>query len=914
MSRLVPLFSRRKRMMEDLDRDIRDYIERETQDNIERGMPPEEARYAALRKFGNVTRVKEDTREVWTMVWLEQLWRDVLFGLRQLRRSPGFTAVVVLTLALGIGANTAIFSLIDAVLLKALPVENPQQLVLLDWTSHGFAEGVFDNIQCDCTDHDQTGRIASAAFSYPIYEQIRDRNHVFSRVMALAGDGSDLNVEYKGEPSRADGELVSGTFFSTLGVRPAYGRLLAPEDDRTGASPAAVISYGYWERRLGRDPGAIGQTVTLNSLPFTIVGVSPPEFYGVQPGRSVEIWLPLHAPAQVGPGEGAFQSRLNWWVLVMGRLRPDVTDLQARTELEGILQQSIASDVKPTTKAETIPHLGMASVSKGLNNLRREFSKPLFILMAVVGLVLMIACANVANLMLARATSRQKEIAVRLAVGAGRGRLVRQLLTENVVLAGLGGAAGLVMAFWGAKLVVAFMASGTEPLSLNVPPDPRVLGFTAAVSVLTGILFGLSPGLGSTRMDLTPVLKESAGAPALRPGSRRGWRLGEGLVVTQVSLSIVLLVGAGLFVRTLANISNAGMGFNPRNLLLFGIDPTQDGYQGQRVGDFYLELARRIEALPGVRSVSLSENTLVGGGASFLRTRIEGQPIKPGGNPRGVGAYYNLVGPRFFETMGIPLVLGRTLGEADTADRRKTAVVNGQFARQFLGGENPIGRRFDVGSRKGIEIVGVVGDAKFNDLSQEMPPTVYLPSLQYVGDLNAMHFEVRTAGDPVQRVDAVRRVARDMDPRLALYDVRSQTEQINQSLFQQRLFARLTSFFAALAALIACVGIYGVMAFAIARRTREIGIRAALGASRAEISGMILRETGAMVAVGTAIGVVVALGTSRLISSFLYGLKPSDPVSIAVAVLLMAAAAGFAGFLPARRAAKVDPMVALRHE
>ncbi len=845
-----------------------------------------------------------------------------------LAKNPAFAAVAVLSLALGIGANTAIFSLIDAVLLKMLPVQNPHQLVLLDWASHGWPNDIMHGLSGNMN-QDKSGRLTSTSFSYPAYEQIRAGNQVFSSVLALAGNGSELNVGYNGEPRWSQGQLVSGTFFPTLGVQPVLGRVLTPDDDRIGASAVAVISYGYWQRRFGRDPAILGRTITVNGVPVSIVGVGPPEFYGVQPGRAVDVWLSLHTQPQVEPrwSEGPpgaaslFEARDNWWVLIMGRLKPGVSQQQVRAELDVILQQSMAAEVKPTTKAETVPHLGVESGSKGLDYLRGEFSEPLFILMTVVGLVLLIACANVANLLLARAASRQKEIAVRLAIGAGRWRLVRQLLTESVLLAALGGVVGLVLAFWGTDLLVALMASGRDAFSLSVTPSPRVLAFTAAVSLLTGVLFGLSPALRSTQVDLTPALKESAGTLLGVTQGKRGLRLGLGktLVVTQVALSLLLLVGAGLFVRTLTNLENVNAGFDQRNLLLFGIDPTQDGYKGQRLVGFYQELTRRIKSLPGVHSVTMSTSTLIGGGVSINSVSIPGYTPKPG-QKNAVGeleAYFNRVGPNFFETLGIPLALGRTIGEGDTEAAPKVAVVNQTFARQFLSGGNPVGRRIGFGDEKtagDTEIVGVVGDAKYSDLRREVPPTVYVPCLQDLKWLGPINFEVRTVGDPMQMASAVRRVAQDLDSNLTLYQIRTQVDQINMSLFQERLFARLTSFFGMLAALLACVGVYGIMAFAAAQRTREIGIRMALGASRGGILGMVLRETCLLVAIGIAIGILVALGASRLISTLLFGLKPTDPLTISVAALLMVAAAVFAGYVPARRATKVDPMVALRYE
>jgi macrolide transport system ATP-binding/permease protein len=762
--RLRSLF-RRDRIEMELRDELRFHLGKLVEEKLAAGLNAEEARYAARRELGGVEQIKEECRDMRRLNLIENLVQDLRYGLRMLAKSPGLTAVVVLSLALGIGANTAIFSLIDAVLLKMLPVQNPQEIALLSWSSHGWAEGIMSNVAGDM-DEDKAGRMSSPSFSYAVYDEIRAHSQAFSSVLALAGNDSQLNLGYQGEPGHADGELVSGTFFSTLGVEPILGRAITPDDDRFGASPMAVISYGYWQRRFGGDAGVVGRKITINAVPFTIAGVCPPELYGVQPGRSVEVWMPLHTQPQVEtswlnqgwngagvpPGNSLFTTRGNWWLVIMGRLKPGISFERARPELELLLQHGMAPDIKPSIKPETIPHMEVGPGSKGMNDLRDQFSKPLFILMTVVALVLLIACANVANMLLARAGTRQREIAVRLAIGAGRRRLIRQLLTENMLLAALGGALGLLLAFWGTRVLMAFMSSGRDPISLSVTPDLRVLGFTAAVSVLTGILFGLSPALRSTRVDLTPALKETGGGLSGAVQSRGRMRLGLGktLVIIQVGLSLLLLVGAGLFVRTLTNLEHVNTGFDQHNLLLFGIDPTEDGYRNVRLAEFYQELTRRIAALPGVRSVSASHNTLVGGGGNDVMTHILGYTPKPD-EKEGVQVGLNTVGPRFFETMRMPLVLGRSIGEGDTEAAPKVAVVNHTFARKYLGGSDPIGRQFTFGDPKTspkLEIVGVVADVRFFDLREEIPPTIYVPYLQGVtretavlGELGPMHFE-----------------------------------------------------------------------------------------------------------------------------------------------------------------------------
>ena len=930
--RLRALF-RKEELNQQLSDELAFHVAKQTEQNLAAGMTPEEARYAALRKFGGVEQVKEECRDAWGVRFIDTLLQDLRYGLRMLAKNPGFTAVAVLTMALGIGANTAIFSLIDAVLLRMLPVRQPEHLVLLSWTAPGhpyMIHSLSGNM-----DRGTSGGFTSTSFSYAIFDDIRTNNQAFSSVLAFA-DTDRLNVGVGGQAGIAQGQWVSGDFFSTLGVPAAIGRTITPADDTVGAIPVAMISYRYWVRRFGRDPLAVGKVITVNGVPFTLVGVTAPEFFGVQPGASVDLWIPLRTQPQIDPGWTAyatpgevsrFTARDDWWVVIMGRLKPGAGEQQARAALDVAVRQNVAS-IEPPPPAQHSPDVALepprvelSTASKGLDSLRQEFSRPLAILMAVVGLVLLIACANVANLLLARATSRQKEIAVRLALGAGRRRLIRQLLTESVLLAVTGGALGVILAYWASDVLLAFMSSGREPVILRVSPNLSVLGFTALVSVLTGVLFGLAPALRGTRLDLTHALKEGGGkiVGGGRRSRRVGLELGKALVIAQVAMSLLLLIGAGLFVRTLNNLESENVGFDRRNLLLFGIDPTQAGYKGERLARFYEGLRRGIEAVPGVRSASLSRHTFINGGITISGVSIQGYTPKPG-EPNGNGSlslHVNSVGPRFFETFGIPLVLGRTIGDRDTAGTPKVAVVNRAFARAYLGGMSPIGRRFGFGDQKASSdnvIVGVVGDARYGRLRDEAPPTVYVPYAQDIQQLAEMTFEVRTAGDPINSIGAIRQAVQGLDRNLPLADVKTQTEQIEQATFQERLFARLSSFFGLLALVLASVGLYGMMSYAVARRTNEMGIRMALGAEKGTLFQMVIQEAMALVAVGIVIGVPVALAASRLIASVLYGLKSTDPLTIGSATVVLAAVALLAGYLPARRASRVDPMVALRYE
>jgi predicted permease len=879
-------------------------------------MNPQEARYAAVRTFGNPTLLKEEARDSWGWTWVEQITQDVRYALRQLGRSPGFTLAVVLSLALGIGANTAIFSLIDAVMLEMLPVKNPERLVLLNWVCEKRPAAMA--VQTGYEDIDETGRQISPSFAYPSFVGFRAHNHALASIFGFTPfDRANVNID--GQASLAEGELVTGEYFSGLRVSPILGRAITADDQKPDAPRVAVISYGYWSRQFAGSSDVIGKHIAMNSVPFTIVGVAPPEFFGIQPGHAVDLWAPFVDDRKLLPwGESStpgnrppFTSRDWWWLMMMARLKPGVTEQQASTELDVLFQQSIRAAATASVRPETTPHIQLEPASKGLTFLRAQFSRPLQILMTVVAVVLLIACANVGTLLVGRSTARQKEVAVRLSLGASRLRLLRQLLTESVLLAGLGGALGVLFANWGSRVLLPLLSSGGEPLHFEAQRDAKVLGFTAAVSLLTGILFGLVPARGTTRVELTPALKIGASTIVLvTPKTRLA--LGKTLVVSQVALSLLLLIGAGLFVRTLRNLENENLGFDQRRLLLFALDPTQNGYKGQRLIDFYRRVLERLQALPGAINATASTVALVSNSQSHLSISVVGRKADP---ERDMGADWNNVGPSFFETMGIHLLAGRGIEWRDTGNSPKAAVVNEAFVSHFLDGENPIGHQFRFQKFEEVyEIVGLVQDAKYASLRNAPRPTVYLPYSQMPVPLSDIHFEVRTAADPLSLVPSVRRLVRELDNNVPLFEIKTQTEQIAETLVQERLLAQLSSFFGGLAVLLACIGLYGLMGYIVTRQTGEIGVRRALGAERLDIFKMVMRKVLVMVTLGVCVGVPAALVATRLISSYLFGLKATDPLTIILCSLLMLTIAALAGYLPARRAAKVDPLVALRYE
>jgi predicted permease len=913
-------FFRRRYWDQERARELEAYLEAETDENIARGMSPEEARYAARRKLGNLTLIREEIYRMNSLGWLETLWQDLRYALRQLQRSPGLTAVILLSLTLGIGANTAVFTLTDAVMFKLLPVRNPQQLVLLGWVrSPGKS---FDVDTSGYGIADPQGREVRASFAYPLIQHMRAQGNAFSSVFGFVPVGwskESLSVVIGGQASAADGVMVTGDYFTGLGVVPIVGRVITDADVKESAPRVAVISYGYWTRRFGRAPSAAGTAIFLNGLPFTIVGVAPPEFFGVQPGQAPDIWIPLLRNARLVPWGASSQQGGDmwtrpdwWWVMIMARLKPGVSEQAALAAAQRPFLESAMAAAKKALKPGEAPQLVLVPASRGLDTISWQFSEPLRVLSVVVALVLLIACANIATLLLARATARQREIGVRLTLGASRWRLIRQLLTESVMLSALGGLLGLLLAQWGSRALLLLMSREGLTLDLGQRPDLTILGFCAGVSVLTGILFGLVPAIRAARVEVAPTLKES-GSGFTMLGSRL--RLGKALVIVQVGLSLVLLVGAGLFVRTLLNVERQNLGFNRHNLLLFAIDPAKSGYQAQRILPLCENVRERLEAVPGVRAVTFSQQALLTGWESDGAIAIEGYQAKPG---QGMHVYWDRVGPGFFETMGIRTLLGRTIDRRDTSTSPKVAVVNEAMARYFFGESNPIGRRFSLDEKldpaKEFEIVGVVENAKYADLRTD-PRMLYIPIAQEEsGGLGRTFFEVRTAADPTAFIGAIRSAIREIDASLALESVKTQTQQMDEAATEERMFAELCSFFSLLALGLAAIGLYGLMAFSVGRRTNEIGIRMALGAQRRQVFLMVLRQSIALVALGVVAGLLAAMVTTRLIASELFGLKPTDPLTLGFATFFMLAVAALAAYLPARRATKVDPMVALRYE
>jgi predicted permease len=837
---------------------------------------------------------------------MDALRQDLRFAFRTLAGSPGFTAVAALTLALGIGANTAIFTLMDQVLFRLLPVERPERLVVLDGPG-GFSGST----------HSHSSFIKE--LSHPMYLGLRDKADAFAGV--LAQYTTPVHLTESGQTERVDGVLVTGTFFDVLGLRPAAGRLFTPDDDRTpGAHPLVVLGHGYWTRRFAADASVVGRTVRVNGHPMTIVGVAPAGFHGISVGESIDVYVPLMMQPQVIPTwtrSGLNEWRVRW-LTVMARLKDGLTREQATASVNVLYSQLLREDLATVegTRSERFrtSFLGKKLVlhpgGRGSSDLREQSKKPLLVLMGMVGLVLLIACANVANLLLARGSSRQREVAVRLALGASRLRLMRQLLVECLVLAAIGGALGLAVASWTGGLLVRALPFEAAPRVLSSEPDLRVALFALSLSVLTALVFGLAPALQSTRFDLAPTLKNESTSVM---GGSAPFRFRKGLVVAQVALSLLLLIGAGLFTRSLMNLRQLDPGFQPEQLLTFAVDPSLNGYPLERRVQVLEKIREEVAAEPGVQSVSLADVALMTDSNSSSTVKVEGYESKEGEN---MNPNFNWVAPDFFSTMGIALVAGRDFTDADGPGAPKVAVVNETFARYFFGDKDPLGRRFGYGrpgDKPEIEIVGVVKDGKAANLREEPIRFVYVPYRQQEA-IGAMTFYARTTLDPEALAPRMRALVSGVDATLPVSSLKTMRAQIGESLFVERLVAALSACFGLLATLLAALGLYGVMSYAVSLRTREIGIRVALGAGRKTVLGMVLREVAVLAAIGVAVGLPSGYGLGRLVEAQLFGLTARDPLTYAIATLTLLVTALLAGYLPAARATRVHPMVALRYQ
>jgi predicted permease len=897
-SRVLAIF-RGRNLEHGLDAELRAHLDSLTEENIRRGMNEKEARHAARREFGGIEQTKESYRDQRSLPFLEALAQDLHYAGRMLGRSPGFTAVTIMTLALGIGANTGLFSLVNSVLLGNLPVRNPQELVVVKYA-------------------DSRSQQTEEDFSYPMYQAMRDKNMVFANV--LTRSGVNFNASYGGQSERAVGEMVSGNYFETLGVRPFLGRLIDPEDDRApGAHPVAVLSYGYWQRRFGSDPAIVGKNIVLNDNPIRIIGITPPGFYGTELARNPDIRVPLMMATVFRPvPANRLQNPRHRWMTILARRKPEVTVAHAQATLDILYHQVLAAELQELGSSVTAHDKERALASRiqlepgnqGFAHLRGEMERPLLLMFSVTGIVLLVACANLANLLLARNAKRKQEVSVRLAIGAGRGRLIRQWLTESLLLAVLGGCAGIVVAYWAKTALLGFLPADFSA-NLHAPMDLRVLSFALLASLITGLLLGLAPALQLSETGVSIALR--ADAPSIASGERL-LSLRSALIFLQVALSLPLLIGAGLFLHSLRNLRGLNTGFVKENVFLATLNPALNGYPEERIKSLYDDLLSRVRTLPGVRAASLTTSSVISGGWDQEGVTVEGYEPGPDENMSPNAA---LISPGYFQTMGIPFAKGRDFTEQDTARRPKVVIINETMAHYFFGNKDPLGKKIGTDDDPKVppdrEIIGVVKDAKYVRLSEAPRRHFYAPMAQEPR-LSDMTLQVRTSGDPEKIGDLVRAQVHDLDANLPLYATTTLEIQIDNSLTQERLLTWLSSLFGLLATLLASLGLSGVVAFSVARRTREIGIRMALGAQPGDILRNVVSHIAFLVTAGMAVGLAAACGLTRLLASMLYEVGSADPLAFAGACFLLGIVAALAAYLPAQRATQVDPVIALRYE
>jgi predicted permease len=889
---------RRRYWDDERRRELDSYLAEAIDDNLARGMTPDQARAAAHRKLGNPTRIREEIYTMNSLGFLETLWQDLRYGARLLRRNPTFALVAILTLALGTGANTAIFQLVDAVRLRTLPVDQPEQLA---------------EVRIVKSPHGRTGTFNGRwpMLSYPLYLKIKEEQRVFTDLAAWGSTSFDL--AQGGEQRPAQALWVSGNFFSTLGVRPAAGRLLAPSDDVKGCAPAVVLGHPFWQREYGGDPSVVGRSILLDGHRFDIVGVASSEFYGVDVGRVFDVAVPICAePVIAGANTGLAKPDM-WFLGGIGRLKPGVSVDQAGAHLAGLSKGILAATVSERYGAADAKDylemvIGARVAARGISGLRRNYGDSLTMLLGLTGLVLLIACANLANLMLARATAREREVAVRLAIGASRRRIVRQMLSESLLIAGIGAAGGVLVAQWFSRSLVAFLSTNDSPLFVELPMDWRVFAFTSAVGVCACLLFGLTPAIRATRTPPGAAMKAGSRGMTER---RERFGVRRALVVLQVALSLVLLVGALLFARSLRNLTSMDPGFRQDGVLTAALDMRKAHIPGDARAATNARIIERVRTIPGVAAAAQAFTTPVGG--NFWNNRI-----LIGGAVQKASIDFNSVGPGYFQALSIPIVSGRDFDARDTPQSPKVAIVTEAFARQLLGGRDPIGQAFQIEGAPGDarpfhEIVGVVRDTKYSDLREPFAPLAYTAATQNLKPGEFLQLVVRADTSAGAVTAGATRAIAEINPSIAIQYQTVRT-QVEQSLLRERLMATLSGFFGGLAVLIATIGLYGVMSYLVTRRRMEIGVRMALGADRGMVVRMIVREAGVLLAVGLVIGAVLSVFAARTAETFLYGLKPGDPVTIALAMTGLAVVTLLASWVPARRASRLAPTVALREE
>ncbi len=846
---------------------------------------------------------------------MQTLLQDICYAARNLRRSPTFTSVVVLSLALGIGANTAIYSFMESILLRPLPVPDPESLVILKWQGSGFPGSVGFSFSTGGTYRDPDGRTVGSIFPYSALELFGAHEPVLSTAFGYFRT-DQLNVTIGEETTAVNAQYVTGDYFPGMGIGPAAGRLIGPSDD-VSAEAVTVLGQAFSRKRFGDPARAVGQSIRINDRLFTVVGVVTPEFFGAEPGSVPDLYVPVETIRLLEPQiAGAFLGEDFYWIEIMGRLSPGVTAGQAETALQPEFQRLVRESQPEGQPDNDLPILNVMAGGSGLDSLRREYSRSVYVLLAMVGVILLIACANIANLLLARSTARRREIAVRLSIGAGRSRIIRQLLTESVLLSIMGGILGLFVAGWGMRVLTLLMANGRENFTLHAELNGNVLGVTLLLSIFTGLLFGLAPAMQSLRVDVTPALKatSSASVGETHLGGRR-FAVGSLLVTAQIAMALVLLIGASLFDRTLRNLYAIDVGIDPDNVLLFRLNTRAADYEGPALHRVFEDLRRRLSEIPGVETASLSARALPSGG-TMAPVAISGAAMpQPADGQRPNMAGILNVGPAFFTTMRVTLVAGREFEERDRSGAPPVAIVNRRLTRIF-GLENPVGRNLDLGfggNTTTYEIVGLVEDALWVGLKQSLTPVVYFPYSQRRPPLQ-MTYEVRTSSDPLAYAGTIREVVQQFDSRLAVSDVTTQGAHLDRAISQEITLARLATAFAILALATACIGLYGTMSFQVAHRTPEIGLRMALGATSGSVVRLVLGRIFTAALAGLAISLPVALFGARYLEPFLYGIQPNDPEAVALAMAILLAAGLVAAFLPARRAAGIDPMVALRHE